>query len=117
MHRSCFLGEAEGYSFVVPKLKIREVIRSGSAFAFVVPRPDMWPKDDQVLVVTLQRNYTIHDYQALFKRIGCEWCWDMWLDNGMTLGKIHAPSVPVHCIYGSQLPTTEVMQFCFMYLI
>ena len=93
---------------MLPRLKIREVVRTASAFAFLLPRPDLWPKNKQLLVVTFKRNYTVNDYQALFERIGCKWCYDMWKDNKMTLGTIAAPSVPVHCIYGSQLPTTEV---------
>ena len=68
----------------------------------------MWPKQKDLLVVTLQRNYTVNDYQALFDRIGCKWCWEIWKDNEMTMGSLEPPSVPVHCIYGSQMPTTEV---------
>lgn len=80
------------------------------------PRPDLWPKDKQTVVVTLERNYTIHDYKDLFDTIGCDWCYDLWKDNGMALGNLEAPSVPVHCIYSSQVPTAQVI-FLFLTLI
>lgn len=107
-------GETEGHPYFLPRLKIREITRSGPAFTFLLPRPDMWPKDKRQVVVTLKKNYTVDDYEALFQTIGCEWCWDMFKDNIYTLGSLEPPSVAVHCIYGSQLPTTEV--WCNLHL-
>ncbi|XP_076819987.1 lysosomal phospholipase A and acyltransferase-like [Clavelina lepadiformis] len=102
-------GETEGHDWALPVLKLRNVVRTASAFAFMLPRPDLWPENKKTIVVTLGKNYTVHDYKELFERIDCEWCWDMWKDNGMALGSLSAPSVPVHCIYSSQTPTAETL--------
>ena len=102
------LGESEGHPYILPTLKIREIVRTGSAFTFLLPRPDLWPNNKRTVVVTLKKNYTVDDYEELFETIGCKWCWEMFKDNVKTLGSLQPPSVPVHCIYGSQLPTTEV---------
>lgn len=114
------VGETEGHDWALPRLKLRDAVRTAPAFPFMFPRPDLWPKDKQTLVVTFQRNYTVDDYESLFKRIGCEWCYDLWKDNGMALGSLKAPSVPVHCIYSSQVPTAEVTipsKTCFFIIL
>nr|CAB3264916.1 group XV phospholipase A2-like [Phallusia mammillata] len=102
-------GETEGHDWVLPRLKLRDAVRTAPAFPFMFPRPDLWPKNKQTVVVTFQRNYTVDDYESLFKRIGCEWCYELWKDNGLALGSLQAPSVPVHCIYSSQVPTAETL--------
>uniref|UniRef100_H2ZNW2 Uncharacterized protein n=1 Tax=Ciona savignyi TaxID=51511 RepID=H2ZNW2_CIOSA len=93
----------------LPKLKLRSAVRTAPAFSFVLPRPDLWPKDKQLLVVTLQRNFTVHQYKELFKRIGCEGCWDLWKDNGYATGSFTPPNVPVHCVYSSMVNTAETL--------
>lgn len=102
-------GETEGHDFVLPKLKLRTATRSFPASHMLLPRPSLWPKDKQQVVNTLETNYTVFDYKALFERIGCKDCWHLWNQYGDEMGDLSAPDVTVHCVYSSLVPTAEVL--------
>ncbi|XP_002129305.2 lysosomal phospholipase A and acyltransferase-like [Ciona intestinalis] len=104
-------GETEGHDWVLPKLKLRNAVRTAPAFTFVLPNPDLWPHNKDTIVVTIKQNFTVFQYKDLFKRIGCEGCWDLWKENGKAIGKFTPPKVPVHCVYSSLVPTPEVLMY------
>jgi len=108
-------GDADGHDWILPRLEFREVSRTFSSLAFMLPRPDMWPKDKQTVVIESfldeGQNYTVNDYEALFKQVGCEDCYSMWKDNWRTLGDLKPPNVTVHCIYSSGMLTSETLVY------
>nr|XP_039249958.1 phospholipase A2 group XV-like [Styela clava] len=102
-------GETEGHDFALPKLKLRTATRTFSSSYFLLPRPKFWPKDKLHVVDTLIKNYTVFEYKALFERIGCKNCYEIWDKYGTELGDMGPPNVPVHCVYSSQIPTPELL--------
>ena len=104
-------GDAEGYKEFINETKLREMTRSFPSFFYMSPRINNWPKNKATLVVTPNRNYTVHDYDSLFKAIGCDWCLDLWKNNGKNMDNFGAPNVPVHCIFSSGIPTIETLMY------
>lgn len=102
-------GETEGHDFALPKLKLRAATRTFPSSLMLLPNPKFWPKDKTHVVDTLIKNYTVFEYRALFERIGCEKCAEVWEQFGYDLGDLKAPNVAVHCVYSSLVPTPELL--------
>uniref|UniRef100_A0A5K3EWW6 Group XV phospholipase A2 n=1 Tax=Mesocestoides corti TaxID=53468 RepID=A0A5K3EWW6_MESCO len=61
-------GDNFGIYFGNP-LWYREVQRSMPSLAFLLPDPRIWP-DDEIVIFTPTKNYTVHDYKEFFYDIG-----------------------------------------------
>lgn len=104
-------GETEGHNIFISRLEMREASRTFPSSYLLLPRPSLWPQNHSVVVSTLTRNYTVHDYKTLFDTIGCNNCWERFQSFGAELGDLSAPNVEVHCVYSSGLPTAEVLMY------
>uniref|UniRef100_A0A336K1X7 Centrosomal protein of 97 kDa n=1 Tax=Culicoides sonorensis TaxID=179676 RepID=A0A336K1X7_CULSO len=79
------------------------------SLAFLLPSPKFW-KNDEVLVRTSIREYTLGDMEEFFNDLGYPTGWEMRKDMIQYLD-FTAPGVEVHCIYGSGVPTVEVLKY------
>lgn len=79
------------------------------SLAWLLPSPEFW-KADEVLVRTTQRDYTFADLQDFFTDLNYTIGWEMRKDMLPYLD-FSPPNVEVHCIYGSQVPTVEVLNY------
>lgn len=79
------------------------------SLAWLLPSPHFW-KPDEVLVRTTSRDYTFADLQTFFTDLDYDIGWEMRKDMLPYLD-FSAPNVEVHCIYGSQIPTVEVLNY------
>lgn len=79
------------------------------SLAWLLPSPEFW-KADEVLVRTTQRDYTFADMEDFFNDLDYPIGWEMRKDMLPYLD-FSPPNVEVHCIYGSQLPTVEVLNY------
>ncbi|KAG5273866.1 hypothetical protein AALO_G00156460 [Alosa alosa] len=95
---------------VISSLKIRQQQRTAVSTIWLFPNGNIWPAD-QVLVRTPTTNYTVRDYQHFFQDVGFPDGWEMHKDTEHLVGDLEHPGVPVHCLYGSGVPTTQSYQY------
>lgn len=79
------------------------------SLAFLLPSPSFW-KQDEVLVRTANREYTMGQLEDFFNDLGFPIGYEMQKDM-MPYLDFSPPNVEVHCIYGSGLPTVEVLSY------
>ncbi len=87
-------------------LIIREKQRHHESSALLLPKEGAWGLND-VIIITPKRNYTLADYEQLFK--------DMDFPVGEKMRQIYTrpdyefthPGVPFYCMYSHGLPTAE----------
>lgn len=92
--------------FIVDPIDIRDQQRTSTSNAMMLPNPELWAPDE-VLVKTSERVYTVNDYDDFFHDIG--------FPLGIKMRKLvknlifpltaHAPNVPLHCLYGTDVHT------------
>ena len=79
--------------YVVNPLTVRPEQRAMPSTAWLLPSTRFWSAKE-VLVVTEHRNYTVNDYEQLFKDLNFTDGYMMWQDTiKLTAGKFGALSV------------------------
>ena len=72
--------------------------------AWLMPSDEFW-SDNEVLVVSPTRNYTVKDYKALFHDIQYETGYMMWEDTNELIKPLRAPGVELYCLHGIGVDT------------
>ena len=75
-----------------------------------MPSLNFWEKDE-VVIVSPQRNYTVHDYKDLFDDIQYPTGYEYWLNNKDRLDELTPPGIEIHEIYGTHMPTPGVLLY------
>ncbi|CUT98876.1 phospholipase A [Echinococcus multilocularis] len=101
--------EASGDNFGIyfdNPLWYREVQRSMSSLAFLLPDPRLW-SNDEVVIYTPVKNYTVHNYKEFFFDIGFPEGFQMYEDAKLTVDALAPPTGvnEVYCIYSSAVRT------------
>ncbi|XP_076470777.1 lysosomal phospholipase A and acyltransferase-like [Babylonia areolata] len=95
---------------VVSPLTVRPEQRAMPSTAWLMPSTRLW-NSSEVLVITEHRNYTVSDYQQLFKDINYTDGFMLWQDTKDLIIDLQAPQVEVHGVHGYGLPTPGVLKF------
>ncbi|KAI7812127.1 Pla2g15 protein, partial [Triplophysa rosa] len=95
---------------VISPLKIRTQQRTAVSTTWLLPYAHTWPSN-KVMVSTPNTTYTVKDYQRFFKDIEYEDGWAMREDTETLVNALEPPGVPVHCLYGSGIPTAESFNY------
>lgn len=85
---------------VVPALTIRKDERTFPSLAYLLPSDKFWD-EDEILVSTQRRNYTVNDYENFFRDINYTTGYEMWKDVKDLTHDMVPPNVEVHCIHGN----------------
>ena len=93
-------------------LVVRGEQRSSTSNAMLLPSRELWSQDD-ILVTTPRRTYTVNDYEDFFN--------DLQYPTGIKLRHLvenltyplsaHAPHVALHCLYGVEVQTRASFTF------
>ena len=83
----------------------QEAYRTFEGLSWLLPKPYVW--NNTVLVTSTSRNYTANDYEDLFRDIGYPQGYQMYLGIVSLNENYPAPRVPIHCLYGVNVPTPE----------
>lgn len=75
-----------------------------------MPNPTFWDKDE-VVIVSPQRNYTVHDYKELFEDLNYPTGYEYWLNNKDLIDVLRPPGIEIHEIYGTNMPTPGVLLY------
>merc|ERR1719215_1518252 len=84
--------------------------RSSPSLAWLMPQESFW-EDDEVFVITTERNYTIRDYEDFFNDLNEPHAWLMRQDTVNLLKGLPPPNVEVFCLHGSGVDTTEALVY------
>lgn len=80
--------------------------RTSSSLAWLMPQEGFWGPEE-VLVETVESNYTLKDYKKFFSDLSEPNAWMMREDTAPLIAGLPAPGVEVFCLHGGQVPTTE----------
>jgi len=103
-----------GDPFGIPKLLdnpilMRAAQRTYTSLAFIRPIDSFW-KPNEVLVQTYIRNYTVKDYDALFKDIGFALGSEI-VRKSLPAWSETPPKVPIYCLHGVGIKTPGVLYY------
>lgn len=107
---SCIFSGDNNRIPVISPLKIRQQQRTAVSTVWLFPNANTWPAD-KVLVQAPTTNYTVRDYQRFFQDVGFPDGWEMRKDTQDLVSALEPPGVPVHCLYGSGVPTAESYRY------
>lgn len=94
------------YRVILPPSKLRAMQRSFTSSAFLFPSPVAWKPTD-ILASTAEKNYTTENIKEFFHDIDYMVGWEQYKQAARLNGNLSAPGVPVHCVYGTGVPTPE----------
>ena len=97
-------GGNSGLSAVITGI-FHPVYRTFQSSVWLFPKPSVW--NTTVLVTSTTRNYTANDYEDFFADIGYPQGYQMYLGIVSLNENYPAPRVPIHCLYGVNVPTPE----------
>jgi len=100
--------------FIVSTFKSRKYQRTMSSLPWLMPKPSFW-KPDEVLVMTQKRNYTVSDYEALFRDMGWETGWEMYKDQISYGADFAPPGVENHNYYGVNVTTASAFLYSYWF--
>lgn len=80
--------------------------RTSSSLAWLMPQDGFWGPEE-VLVQTVDSNYTQRDYKRFFSDLEEPNAWMMREDTAPLLAGLPAPGVEVFCLHGGGVATTE----------
>ncbi|KAB0798285.1 hypothetical protein PPYR_09278 [Photinus pyralis] len=103
------IGDNLGSYFLRESVMRQEQITSPS-LAWLLPSPYFWHQDE-TLVQTEHKNYSLRNLQEYFKDIQFMDGWEMKKDTDPFRINITAPGVEVHCLYGINVPTVEKLYY------
>ena len=96
-----------GTNYGIPILNpfsLRPLASYFGSLAWMVPGRSLAHWSGRTVIVSKQRNYTVADLKELFDDIGHPHTYDIVV-NEEQCDKLLPPGVPVHCIYGTAVPT------------
>ncbi|KAK6623003.1 hypothetical protein RUM43_008855 [Polyplax serrata] len=93
-------------AFMLKEGVVREMQISAPSLAWLMPSKQLW-KENEVLVETDKKNYTVNDFEDFFRDINYEIGWEMYKDVLPFKDHLTAPGVEVHCLHGYGVDTTE----------
>jgi len=106
--RAVLSGDNFGLAFlgidIVQKKKFRDVARQAGGVVELLPNPDV-NKTSTVFVSTPSKNYTIDNFDELFADFGTPETQPIYKDVDTVLLALHAPQLPVYCLYGYGIET------------
>ncbi|CAH1388677.1 unnamed protein product [Nezara viridula] len=88
---------------------LKQVQTTLPSSAFLMPNYLLW--DDEVLVSTPDKNYTIKDLESFFNDINNPTGWKMYLNEKKFTEKLTPPGVEVHCLYGLGVSTIQQLVY------
>lgn len=91
---------------VVPSLTIRQDERTFPSLAYLLPSDKFW-SNDEVLMESAFRNYTVSNYKEFFEDINYLVGYNMWLDTKNLTYDLQAPGVEVYCLHGEGEETMD----------
>lgn len=94
----------------VSNAAIRALEITTPSLAWLMPSPLVF-KPQTVLARTNTRSYTMEDLEDFFHDIDCPECWEMHKDVLPYMLNFAPPGVEVHCFYGSQQNTVEMLDY------
>ena len=95
---------------VLSETALREQQRTSPSLSWLMPSNMFW-RDDEIMVTTKSRNYTVNDYQEFFLDINFAIGYEMFKDTKLLLKNLTPPGVEVHCLYGTGIDTAEQLVF------
>lgn len=102
------------YRVILPPSHLRAMQRSFTSSAFLFPSPVAW-KPHEILATTATKNYTVSNIKEFFTDIDYMVGWEQYKQAARLNGNLTAPGVPVHCIYGTGVPTPEKFEWASGY--
>ncbi|XP_013781387.1 group XV phospholipase A2-like [Limulus polyphemus] len=102
-------GENLGVSVINP-ITVRREQRTSPSLAYLTPSDRFW-SNDEVLVMTAEKNYTVRNYYEFFQDINFKDGWEMWKDTHNLTYDLEPPGVEVHCLHGVNVSTIERLNY------
>lgn len=95
---------------VVNPLTAREQQRSMPSTSWMLPYDTFW-NDDEILVYSPVKNYTVKDYRGFFDDIDYPTGYLMRRDTEDLIKKLEPPGVEVHCLHGVNVSTPAALNY------
>uniref|UniRef100_A0A6A7FRB0 Group XV phospholipase A2-like n=1 Tax=Hirondellea gigas TaxID=1518452 RepID=A0A6A7FRB0_9CRUS len=91
-------------------LTMRTQQRTNPSLAFLLPDPELW--GDHVMVKAPGGNYTVHQLKQFLHDLQLPDSVEMYEDTRGLLNMSNTPPrVPLHCLYGTGIPTVERLEY------